>query len=229
MKFLFIILVLVSFNSFADLDDYKFTCEQIGFKVQSEDFGECVLELRKKDKVKQKANDTARKKANDTAKKKANDNARKAAQQRANDAQRQRTNDAQRQRTNDAQRQRANDAQRQQAIAQANAHFAKIQAQNASIQRQYQAEVAAYRKDLADARKQAADEKRRDRGLKLLELGLGIASGKYEGRGSNSAYSSRSLPPPPSINPYSRYRLTFPDNSYMDCDYNSRTRNADCF
>ena len=202
MKFLFIILVLVSFNSFADLDDYKFTCEQIGFKVQSEDFGECVLELRKKDKVKQKANDTARKKANDTA--------RKAAQQRANDSQRQR-------------------AQREQAIAQANAHFARIQTQNAAIQRQYQAEVAAYRKDLADARKQAADEKRRDRGLKLLELGLGIASGKYEGRGINSAYSSRPLPAPPSINPYSRYRLTFPDNSYMDCDYNSRTRNADCF
>jgi len=218
MKFLFIILVLVSFNSFADLDDYKFTCEQIGFKVQSEDFGECVLELRKKDKVKQKANDTARKKANDTARKKANDTARKAAQQRANDSQRQRANDSQRQR-----------AQREQAIAQANAHFARIQTQNAAIQRQYQAEVAAYRKDLADARKQAADEKRRDRGLKLLELGLGIASGKYEGRGINSAYSSRPLPAPPSINPYSRYRLTFPDNSYMDCDYNSRTRNADCF
>ena len=202
MKFLFIVLVIVSFNSFADLDDYKFTCEQIGFKVQSEDFGECVLELRKKDKVKQKANDTARKKANDTA--------RKAAQQRANDSQRQR-------------------AQREQAIAQANAHFARIQTQNAAIQRQYQAEVAAYRKDLADARKQAADEKRRDRGLKLLELGLGIASGKYEGRGINSTYSSRPLPAPPSINPYSRYRLTFPDNSYMDCDFNSRTRNADCF
>ena len=219
MKFLFIVLFIVSFNSFADLDDYKFTCEQIGFKSQTEDFGECVLELRKKDKVKQKANDTARKKANDTARKKANDTARK----KANAAKQQR---AQQQR---AQQQRASDAQRQQAIAQANAHFAKIQAQNAAIQRQYQAEVAAYRKDLADARKQAADEKRRDRGLKLLELGLGIASGKYEGRGINSTYSSRPLPAPPSINPYSRYRLTFPDNSYMDCDYNSRTRNADCF
>ncbi|MDB4040679.1 hypothetical protein N9489_04465, partial [Methylophilaceae bacterium] len=107
--------------------------------------------------------------------------------------------------------------------------FARIQAQNVAIQRQYQEELAAYRKDLADARKQAADEKRRDRGLKLLELGLGIASGKYEARGINSSYSSRPLPTPPSINPYSRYRLTFPDNSYMDCDYNSRTRNADCF
>jgi len=127
------------------------------------------------------------------------------------------------------QQQRVSDAAKLEATTKANAHFAKIQAQNSAIQRQYQAELAAYNKNLEEARKQAADEKRRDRGMKLLELGLGIASGKYEGRGSNSAYSSRPLPTPPSINPYSRYRINFNDNSYMDCDYNSRTRNADCF
>jgi len=53
---LFIISLLFSFNVSADLESYKNSCELIGFKKATPDFGECVLELRRKDiSINQKA------------------------------------------------------------------------------------------------------------------------------------------------------------------------------
>ena len=117
----------------------------------------------------------------------------------------------------------------QQAQEAANAHFAEIQRQNAAAQRRYQAELASYRRELADAEK-AREKARKDAvNMKMIELGLGIASGKYDSRVNSYRAPTIQAPAPPPLNPYSRYRMNFPDNSYVDCTYNSRTRNADCF
>lgn len=117
----------------------------------------------------------------------------------------------------------------QQAQEEANAHFAEIQRQNAAAQRRYQAELASYRKELANAEK-ARERARKDAvNMKMIELGLGIASGKYDSRVNSYRAPTIQAPAPPPLNPYSRYRMNFPDNSYVDCTYNSQTRNADCY
>ena len=117
----------------------------------------------------------------------------------------------------------------QQAQEAANAHFAAIQRQNAEAQRRYQAELASYRRELAAAEK-ARERARKDAASDaMIELGLGIASGKYEGRGNSYRAPTIVAPSPPPMNPYSRYRMTLPDNSYIDCTYNSQTRNANCY
>jgi len=86
-----------------------------------------------------------------------------------------------------------------------------------------------YQRQIAEAQKAQAKERERQKNLKLIELGLGMAAGKYESRGSSYGSTYIAPPAPPPLNPYSRYRMTFPDGSYMDCDYNSNTRNANCF
>jgi hypothetical protein len=48
MKKLLLIFLFVACNLQANLDDLKLMCEQIGFKAQTEDFGTCVLKLKKK-------------------------------------------------------------------------------------------------------------------------------------------------------------------------------------
>ena len=54
--FSFIFFGFLSFNLYAaNLDSYKTSCELIGFKPATPDFGDCVLELRKKDKKSQQS------------------------------------------------------------------------------------------------------------------------------------------------------------------------------
>ena len=53
MKLIFLVLALFTFHAHAGaLDEYKSACEMIGFKPATPDFGDCVLELRRKDKDK---------------------------------------------------------------------------------------------------------------------------------------------------------------------------------
>ena len=67
---LFIISLLLSFNVTADLESYKNACELIGFKKATPDFGECVLELRRKDiSINQKATNNSPPAANSPTKK----------------------------------------------------------------------------------------------------------------------------------------------------------------
>ena len=50
MRKLFLLTILFPILCFADsLDEYKTTCKDIGFKVGTEKFGDCVLKLKKKD------------------------------------------------------------------------------------------------------------------------------------------------------------------------------------
>ena len=53
MKLIFLVLAFFTFHAHAgSLDEYKSACEMIGFKPATPDFGDCVLELRRKDKDK---------------------------------------------------------------------------------------------------------------------------------------------------------------------------------
>ena len=50
MRRLILFIVVFPLMCFADpMDDYKSTCKDIGFKPGTEKFGDCVLELKKKD------------------------------------------------------------------------------------------------------------------------------------------------------------------------------------
>ncbi len=196
MKKLFIILTLVSFSVLANnLESYKETCQVIGFKPKTEDFGSCVLKLKRKADAKQT----------------------------------QTQNSNSQQNHNIQNNQQLEMQSIQQAQEAANAHFAAIQRQNAEAQRRYQAELASYRRELAEAEK-AREKARKDAASDaMIELGLGIASGKYDSRVNSYRAPTIVAPSPPPMNPYSRYRMTFPDNSYVDCDYNSQTSTANCF
>jgi len=193
MKKFILLLIALPLLSHGNMDEYKNACEQIGFKPNTEDFGSCVLKLRKKNILKNQVIEQANQNVQVGNNEKANQEAVQKAQ------------------------------------AEANAHFAAIQRQNADAQRRYEAELASYRSELAEAEKARASARKKERGIKMIELGLGIASGKYGGRGNSYNAPNIRMPSPPPLNPYSRYRMTFPDGSYMDCDYNSRTSNANCF
>ena len=201
MKKLILLLIALPLLSHGNMDEYKNDCEQIGFKPKTEDFGSCVLKLRKKNILKNQVTEPANQNVQVGNNEKANQEA----------------------------VQKANQEAVQKAQAEANAHFAAIQRQNADAQRRYEAELSSYRSELAEAEKARASARKKERGIKMIELGLGIASGKYEGRGNSYNAPNIRMPSPPPLNPYSRYRMTFPDGSYMDCDYNSRTSNANCF
>ena len=201
MKKLILLLIALPLLSHGNMDEYKNDCEQIGFKPKTEDFGSCVLKLRKKNILKNQVTEPANQNVQVGNNEKANQEA----------------------------VQKANQEAVQKAQAEANAHFAAIQRQNADAQRRYEAELSSYRSELAEAEKARASARKKERGIKMIELGLGIASGKYEGRGNSYNALNIRMPSPPPLNPYSRYRMTFPDGSYMDCDYNSRTSNANCF
>ena len=54
MKIILILFTLISIHTHAgSLDEYKSACQMIGFTPATPDFGDCVLELRRKDKNKQ--------------------------------------------------------------------------------------------------------------------------------------------------------------------------------
>ena len=178
-----------------NLESYKETCQAIGFKPKTENFGSCVLKLKRKADAKQTQTQT--------------------------------TNSQQNQNIQNNQQLEMQSIQQAQEAA--NAHFAEIQRQNAEAQRRYQAELASYRRELAAAEK-ARERARKDAASDaMIELGLGIASGKYDSRVNSYRAPTIQAPAPPPLNPYSRYRMNFPDNSYIDCTYNSQTRNANCY
>jgi len=217
MKKLILLLIALPLLSHGNMDEYKNDCEQIGFKPKTEDFGSCVLKLRKKNILKNQVTEPA------------NQNVQVGNNEKANQEAVQKANQEAVQKANQEAVQKANQEAVQKAQAEANAHFAAIQRQNADAQRRYEAELSSYRSELAEAEKARASARKKERGIKMIELGLGIASGKYEGRGNSYNAPNIRMPSPPPLNPYSRYRMTFPDGSYMDCDYNSRTSNANCF
>ena len=54
MKIILILFAAISFNSYSgELEEYKSACQMIGFIPATSDFGDCVLELRRKDMNKQ--------------------------------------------------------------------------------------------------------------------------------------------------------------------------------
>ena len=54
MRIILILFAAISFNSYSGgLEEYKSACQMIGFIPATSDFGDCVLELRRKDMNKQ--------------------------------------------------------------------------------------------------------------------------------------------------------------------------------
>ncbi|MDC0182619.1 hypothetical protein OAJ43_00510 [Nitrosomonadales bacterium] len=203
MNKILLLLLFFSFTSYADMADYKNTCEEIGFKPKTEDFGSCVLKLKKKRDFKSVRERTIR----DA----------KAVVEREN------INS-----TNKINQQAA----QQQAEAQANAYFSQIKSQYSSAQQQYQKQLLHQQKQIAALQKAQADAKRRKASMYLMKLGEGIAQGKTIGDSARAAQGLPLVDAPTPIEPKiwwnETYTININDASYR-CTYNQHMNKATCY
>ena len=199
MKYLLTILVLFSSWSFAnDLSSYKSICKEIGYKEKTEDFGECVLKLRKKNSSQQPTTNSS----NGVSPKNIEGN-----------------NIAQ------LKQQHRQEAERQ---------FAQMADMYALQQQQYQQQLRAYEEqkrqyDAEQAEIQRQKEKRKN--MKLMELGLRMATGQSVRDASMATAGMLPLPQPPqqpTLQFNEQYRVTLPDGSLYQCTYNPNSKSARC-
>lgn len=94
--------------------------------------------------------------------------------------------------------------------------------QLAQQQAQQQAAYEAQRQQYEEAKAERDKERKRQQGLKMMELGLGIASGKYN---QSNAYGALPPAPTPPSNQPLRTTIQMPNGRFMHCE----TRGNDTF
>jgi hypothetical protein len=191
-----------------EFEQYQNTCKQIGFKPKTPDFGDCVLELRKRDlnkkisKTPQTSNSRSTNLKESYSGSSRNNNAEYEAQANEHFRQQQDLYDMQ---------------------------MAKYQREEAEYLRQrseYDAQIA---------KQEAAAEKRKN--LKLIELGLRAMSGTSPNAITNLSNASADtmgiprLPEPqrPTMQLQENYRITTPNGNLVNCRYDPNIRQATCY
>ena len=199
MKYLLTTLILFSSWSYAnDLSNYKSICKEIGYKEKTEDFGECVLKLRKKKSNQQATTNTS----NGVSPKNIEGN-----------------NIAQ------LKEQHRQEAERQ---------FAQMAGMYELQQRQYEQQLRAYEEQKRQYDEQQAKiqkEKERKKNMKLIELGLRMATGQSATDASMATAGMIPLPrapQQPTLQFNEQYRVTLPDGSLYQCTYNPNFKSAQC-
>jgi hypothetical protein len=192
------VIVLLSLNLvYADeFEQYGNTCKEIGFKPKTPDYGDCVLELRKRDlnkAQKQKSNSGGSNKDYEAR-------AAKYFQQQEEQYQRQ--------------------------IELDNINASRQQAEYESRKAEYDQQKAAYDSRLAEA----AREKERQKGLKLLELGLRMSSGQSVRDAAMATAGMQPLPPtaPTGLQRHENFRVTNGQGDFANCTYDPNTKTATC-
>ena len=209
MKIIIVLIFAVFFSShsaYADeLDQYGSTCKEIGFKPKTPDYGDCVLELRKRDLNKaqkqQKSNSGGSNKDYEVrAAKDYEAQAAKYFQQPEEQYQRQ--------------------------IEADNINASRQQAQYERQKAEYDQQKAAYDSRVAEI----AREKERQKGLRLLELGSRIASGQSIRDAAMATAGMQPLPPtaPRGLQRHENYRVTNGQGDYANCTYDPNTKTATC-
>ena len=215
MKIIFILAIclftltpnLVSADSF---EIYESTCKEIGFKPKTPDYGDCVLELKRRDGG-YVAPSTKRQ--NQTKSPKQTSNSETSTHQTPNN---------------------------QQYEAQANEYFRQQQNLYDMQMAKYQREEAEYIRQKSEydaqvAKQEAAAEKRKN--LKLIELGLRAMSGTSPNAITNLSNASADtmgiprLPEPqrPTMQFQENYRITTPNGNLVNCRYDPNIRQATCY
>jgi hypothetical protein len=194
-----------------DLASYENTCKEIGFKPKTPDYGDCVLELRKRDLNKGEAKSRS-------SRPKVSNNKEK---------------------TNSTPYLPQNEVN-QQYEAQANEFFRQQQDLYDMQLAKYQREEAEYLRQRSEydaqiAKQEAAAEKRKN--LKLIELGLRAMSGTSPNAITNFSNASADtmgiprLPEPqrPTMQLQENYRITTPNGNLVNCRYDPNIRQATCY
>lgn len=211
MKIIFILAIclftltpnLVSADSF---EIYESTCKEIGFKPKTPDYGDCVLELKRRDGG-YVAPSTKRQ--NQTKSPKQTSNSETSTHQTSN---------------NQQYEAEANDFFRQQQVLydkQMNLYQVQ-QAEFARQKNEHDAMVAA-----------AAEKEREEKGMRQLEMGLRMLAGESV---QDAAMGAARIPPlrvaPPSMPRMQfqeNYRITTPNGGLVNCRYDPNIRQATCY
>jgi len=194
-----------------DLASYENTCKEIGFKPKTPDYGDCVLELRKRDLNKGEAKPRSSRLKGSVAKEKA-DSTPYFPQNEVN----------------------------QQYEAQANEFFRQQQDLYDMQMAKYRREEAEYLRqkneyDAQIAKQKAAAEEEKD--LELIEFGLRALSGTSPNAITNFSNASADtmriprLPEPqrPTLQLQENYRITTPNGNVVNCRYDPNIRQATCY
>lgn len=179
-----------------DLDTYKATCKEIGFKPKTPAFGDCVLELRKRGQTgSPQVQQTSPSQVTSQAKSK------ESYEEQATEFFRKQEQEYQRRADED---------------------YARRTAEYERQKTDYDARVAALER-----------EKERQKGLKLMELGLRMGAGQSARDASMATAGMAPMPPsPPSNNsfrPMENYRITSPSGNSVNCRYDPNVRRAVCY
>ena len=190
---------------------YENTCKGIGFKPKTPAYGECVLELRSRDQVNAAPSAEAR-----------NTNSQGDGSSKDITCQKYGFNPQ-----SDAYKQcrlQLDIAERQFVANQA--QYEKQKAYYDQQQRQYEQEKEAYEQRVAEIKKQ----KEREKGLKLLELGLRMGAGQSIQDASMATAGIAPIPPqaPPKA-VFENYSVRLPNGRTTNCTYNAAIRSMNCY
>ena len=198
--------VFVANLAIADgFETYESTCKEIGFKPKTPDYGDCVLELRKRDlnraQKQQKSNSGGSNK----------DYEARAAK--------------------DYEARAAKYFQQQEELYQRRVEADNINASNQQAQYdrqkvEYDRQKAAYDTRVAEIER----EKERQKGLKLLELGLRMSSGQSIQDAAMATAGMMPLPPtaPRGLQEHENFRVTNGQGDFANCTYDPIFKIATC-
>lgn len=215
---LVILFVLTAFfniplSNAADLDSYKASCKEIGFKPKTPAFGDCVLELRKRDSAKNNSSQTS----NNQTSIKSENSIKPSGDGSSEDKSCQGYNFEVGTDAYNQCRLQLNIAKQQ---------FESQQALYEQQQRQYQQQLQRYEAQVAAAEK----EKERQKGLKLLELGLRMGAGQSARDASMATAGMMPIQPQaPSRPVFENYSVTMPGGRTTNCSYNTTMRSMKCY
>ena len=198
-------LLIFSLAHADEFEQYKNTCVEIGFKPKTPDFGDCVLELRKRDLSKK------------TTKAPQTSTSRSSSAKDTYSAPKQTSNNLQYEAE-------ANDFFRQQQVLY-DKQMELYQVQQAEFARQkneHDAMVAA-----------AAEKERKEKGMRQLEMGLRMLAGESvqdAAMGAARIPPLRVAPPSmPRMQFQENYRITTPNGGLVNCRYDPNIRQATCY
>jgi hypothetical protein len=198
-------LLIFSLAHADEFEQYKNTCVELGFKPKTPDFGDCVLELRKRDLSKK------------TTKAPQTSTSRSSSAKDTYSAPKQTSNNLQYEAE-------ANDFFRQQQVLY-DKQMELYQVQQAEFARQkneHDAMVAA-----------AAEKERKEKGMRQLEMGLRMLAGESvqdAAMGAARIPPLRVAPPSmPRMQFQENYRITTPNGGLVNCRYDPNIRQATCY
>ena len=198
-------LLIFSLAHADEFEQYKNTCVEVGFKPKTPDFGDCVLELRKRDLSKK------------TTKAPQTSTSRSSSAKDTYSAPKQTSNNLQYEAE-------ANDFFRQQQVLY-DKQMELYQVQQAEFARQkneHDAMVAA-----------AAEKERKEKGMRQLEMGLRMLAGESvqdAAMGAARIPPLRVAPPSmPRMQFQENYRITTPNGGLVNCRYDPNIRQATCY